>query len=103
MIRFISAVSACAVAFVILATSAQAQANRPKDVLKEKHGAAQIHLKETEDGPLHFVVVGCYGEKAEAVALLGTLKEQDQAASSITTISFACSFVASGLNSPDGS
>ena len=46
--------------------------------LKEEHGEAQIHQKETAKGPIYFVVAGCYSDKAEASALLQVMKDQGQ-------------------------
>ena len=46
MIRFFSAMPAFAAAIVLVTASAQAQDNRPKDVLKEKHGDWEIRCIE---------------------------------------------------------
>ena len=42
--------------------------------LQEAHGAAQVHVKETTNGQLYFVIAGCFEERDAAAALSDKLK-----------------------------
>ena len=49
-------------------------ANHLAERLREAQGDAQIHAKETEKGPLYFVIAGCFDAKAAAAALSDKLQ-----------------------------
>lgn len=46
--------------------------------LRNSHGNAQIHWKQYDSGPVHFVIAGCFDDKSDAKALADELAKRGQ-------------------------